>query len=254
MENGCKIETDVKIRSVFSNVISWSAYFLMFSILWIFIPTILNFFRINIWKFSRISSRLALMSFGIKVRRQFYISQDVLSLSRVIYFANHSSWFDQMALCVALEQPLAFLANSKYFSMPLLSVAMRIYNHIPVNTRGNSDAKKQESQKIIATLNAGRSVVVFPEGTRALASQRELSPFRKGIFAIAAQEKIQIIPVHIIGAKEIFSKNTPLLKVKKGIISVAIGEPIVLDEKNWLAQVESIEKIFNEKYLGLVTN
>ena len=59
------------------------------------------------------ATRCALRAFGVEIN---VIGEEHLGDgSNAIIVANHSSWFDQMALVASLNVPVAFVANEKYF-------------------------------------------------------------------------------------------------------------------------------------------
>lgn len=128
----------------------------IFSFIWIFLPAILKLFHVKIWRFSRISSWLGLKAFQITV--------EVEGLNHInpnghyIFLANHKSWFDQLALCVALPMPLHFMANEKFFRYPLLKHAMRLYEHIAVFPQNRGKAMPPETKSSSANNKALRSL------------------------------------------------------------------------------------------------
>lgn len=222
------------------NFISWTIYGLIFLFLWILLPTIFSKFGRKPWYFSRVSSKLALKCFGIKVR--LYSEKTPVGGGKVI-IANHSSWLDQIILCAIIDCPLRFLANEKYFKTPLLSVAMKLYNHVPVRFKeGESGLTPIQRKEIISYIKAGGTLVAFPEATRSL--DGSLLPFRKGIFKIAAEANSPIIPVQIFGAAEIFPKNAQLLSIKTGQISVKIGKEIRIQHQHLEEKFTEIEDQF----------
>ena len=66
-------------------------------------------FRQRLKKATRISMRM----FGVTVKMQGIENLD--TETNKIIIANHSSWFDQIALIHSLDVPLSFVSNEKYF-------------------------------------------------------------------------------------------------------------------------------------------
>jgi 1-acyl-sn-glycerol-3-phosphate acyltransferase len=225
-----------KLRRIFS----WIAYALVFSVLWIMVPRILRAFSVPIWRFSRLSSYLGLLAFGIRVKS--FGQNQVEANKNYICLANHSSWFDQMALCVALPMPLHFLANEKYFQMPLLKYAMRLYEHIPVHFSTQKNANESLLASLCSLLKNGKTVAAFPEATRA--SGATLLPFKKGMFKIAATSGIPILPVYILGTEVIFPKKSRLLAVKSGTIDIILGAAKTMGPNSWVEDSDQFEHQF----------
>jgi 1-acyl-sn-glycerol-3-phosphate acyltransferase len=65
-------------------------------------------------------------------------------------------------------------------------------------------------------------VIIFAEGTRS--ADGELQPFKKGPFVLAIEAGVPVVPVSIIGSREIMPKGSFL--VSRGEITVRVGEPI----------------------------
>ena len=76
--------------------------------------------------------------------------------SNAIIVANHSSWFDQMALVASLNVPVTFVANEKYFRYPGLRTVLRKLGSIPVFGSAVSDSL----QKCRQVLSEGQWMVI----------------------------------------------------------------------------------------------
>jgi 1-acyl-sn-glycerol-3-phosphate acyltransferase len=84
-------------------------------------------------------------------------------------------------------------------------------------------------------LSEGRSVVIFPEGTRS--RDGHLLPLKKGAFVLALKNKAPILPVTVSGSFAILPKGT--LRMGNSEIRVHLGKPIptagkTLDSKDEL--------------------
>jgi 1-acyl-sn-glycerol-3-phosphate acyltransferase len=76
-------------------------------------------------------------------------------------------------------------------------------------------------------IREGMSVVIFPEGSRS--PDGSIQPFKKGGFTLAIKSKVPIIPISIIGSREIMPKGE--LTVTSGEIRIRIDHPI--DTQNY---------------------
>ena len=75
------------------------------------------------------AARKMLRCFRVRIR---ILNGDTLPDSGpVILVANHGSWFDQLSLLAAVDLPIAFVANEKYFRMPILGRIARRLGGIP---------------------------------------------------------------------------------------------------------------------------
>lgn len=91
--------------------------------------------------------------------------------------ANHVSWTDILAL--ASLHPLVFLSKSEVESWPLLGQLARVQGTIFIVRDARRDLARA-SAALAEALDAGRDVVVFPEGTST--DGRDILPFRPGPF------------------------------------------------------------------------
>ena len=117
----------------------------------------------------RKATHIALQAFDVHVR--VIGREQLIDEPNAIIVANHSSWFDQMALVASLDVPVTFVANQKYFRYPGLGGVLRRLGAVPV-----FGSKVTESlQQCRDALDAGKWLVVYPEGTRS----DSLLPFRR---------------------------------------------------------------------------
>jgi 1-acyl-sn-glycerol-3-phosphate acyltransferase len=77
--------------------------------------------------------------------------------------------------------------------------------------------------KAAIAVNAGNSVMIFPEGTRT--RDGNLQPFKTGAFRLALDTKSPILPVAIIGTYNAIKKDSMLIH-KNYNIRVVILDPI----------------------------
>src|SRR6185369_9652533 len=71
-------------------------------------------------------------------------------------------------------------------------------------------------------LNAGISVVVFPEGTRS--ADGNLLPFKKGGFLLAVKTRTPVVAITINGSHKLLPRGR--LRVRPGTVEVSISAPI----------------------------
>ena len=89
---------------------------------------------------------------------------------------------------------------------------------------GPTPAKTLPNHQLTKTLNQGRNVLVFPEGTRS--KDGELKPFKKGAFHLAIAAGADIVPMHIDGTWERLPPSSFWIRPSQKPIQVRIGRPI----------------------------
>jgi len=74
----------------------------------------------------------------------------------------------------------------------------------------------------VAALRGGKSVLVFPEGTRS--STGALGPFKKGGFLAAVEAGSRVVPVALHGTLSLMPRNG--YGVRPGHVRVSILDPV----------------------------
>jgi 1-acyl-sn-glycerol-3-phosphate acyltransferase len=129
--------------------------------------------------------------FGLKVERVGDISRARPSL----FVANHCSYFDIPVLGSLLQA--SFVAKEEIRGWPLLGLLARLQSSIFISRRV-TDTRVARDQ-ITKRLQAGTSLILFPEGTTD--DGNRLLPFRSALFSLADRElagtRLSVQPVTI---------------------------------------------------------
>ena len=140
---------------------------------------------------------------------------------KVVFVANHASYFDIPILGQVLPFGTRFVARENLFKAPFLGWIMRNSGHISIERKGT----KKTLQTIIDTakkVERGTKVILFPEGTRSI--DGELGEFKKGSLLIAKRAKAVIVPVALNGSYNIMPRHSLLIRPTH--ININVGEPI----------------------------
>jgi len=139
-----------------------------------------------------------------------------------IIVANHQSWFDVFALAAHLPVRYRFVAKRELGDIPLFGRAWKSCGHIAVD-RGNREAAIESLDQAWREIHEDKlTMILFPEGTRSVDGR--LQKFKKGAFVMAIQGQVPLVPVAIVGSREIMPKGE--MKVHSGSITLRIGPPI----------------------------
>lgn len=128
-----------------------------------------------------------------------------------IYFANHRSHADFVLLWSALPPPLRArtrpVAGADYWQKSAVRSYLinRVFNGVLVD-RVRADAQANPLQPMLDALDAGDSLIMFPEGTRNL--EDGLLPFKSGIFRLGqARPQVELVPVWISNLHRVMPKG-----------------------------------------------
>ncbi len=118
-----------------------------------------------------------------------------------IYFANHSSHLDTLALWSALPPELRLrtrpVAAADYWNHGRLRrfIAQRVLNAVLIDRQGG-DRHSNPLQPLFDALDHGDSLIFFPEGTRRL--QALPDTFKPGLYHLASRfPAAELIPVYL---------------------------------------------------------
>jgi 1-acyl-sn-glycerol-3-phosphate acyltransferase len=138
-----------------------------------------------------------------------------------VFMSNHQSQTDIIALFVALPVQPGFLAKQELRKLPFLGRAMEVGGHVFID-RVHRDQAFRSIEDAAAQVAAGRSIAIFPEGTRG--DGHEVRQFKKGGFHLVKQAGVPLVPVGIRGSARVMPKNGKL--IVPGAVEVHIGEPM----------------------------
>ncbi len=133
---------------------------------------------------------------------------------RRIYFANHSSHFDTVAVMAALPWEVRRLthpvaAKDYWDATPLRRfIAIRGLRAVLIDRKPTRHSDPME--RLEHLLTEGRSLLIFPEGTRSTTD--DTGPFKGGLFRLAQKNPdIEFIPVYLDNLRRIMPKGSFLL-------------------------------------------
>lgn len=153
--------------------------------------------------------------------------------------ANHQTVLDVIFMAIALrhQQP-HFMAKEGVFRVPVLRRLVKWLGAFPV-ARGRSDVGAVKHT--LKLLESGRSVGIFPQGTRCAGKELADCRVKAGAGLIAAHTGVQVLPVYI------GMKNHKWKFFRR--VTVVIGEPIPFAEFGYdKEQPGEYARITNEIY------
>lgn len=109
-----------------------------------------------------------------------------------IYAAKHQSAWDTLAFALLLDKP-AYVLKRELMRVPLFGAYLRRCGMIPVDREGGASALKRLLADARAEVAGGRSILIYPEGTRTAPGERR--PFHPGVAALYGDLGIPVVPV-----------------------------------------------------------
>lgn len=167
---------------------------------------------------ARLWAGLALRLAGVKVTIS---GAEHIPDGPVIFMSNHQSSFDIPALLAAMPRRIHWIAKKELFDIPVFGPSMRRGGYIPLD-RGDGRKALQSMDEAAAAIRLGKSVVMFPEGTRTETGR--LLPFKRGGFILARKAAVPVIPVTINGSGRINPANQ--IRLYSGDITIVLHPPV----------------------------
>jgi 1-acyl-sn-glycerol-3-phosphate acyltransferase len=158
-----------------------------------------------------------------------------------VFVANHGSFMDIPALLATLPHQFRFFAKKSLFKIPALGTHLQRAGHLPVD-RANPRASLKsmmEAARIIST--RGVSVLNFPEGGRSAEGLRE---FKEGPAYVAIKAGVPIVPLALIGLRELLPMGSAHLK--SGNVLIRVGCPIPTKGMQTSDRVELTRRLHTE--------
>ena len=150
----------------------------------------------------------------------------------VLIVANHQSFLDIPLVASATSRHVCFVARDTLAKSRFLAFVMRHCGAVLVR-RGQSDRAAVRS--MVAHLQAGDVVAVYPEGTRT--KDGSLGEFRGGALLAARLAKVPVVPVGIRGTFEALSRSAKFPSPAR--VAVRFGAPLEPDAPDALERARS---------------
>lgn len=146
----------------------------------------------------------------------------------VIFVSNHVSYMDSLLLVSFLPSDVCIIGKRELLKVPIVSTFIKKLGHLTVD-RADFIESISDTNKIVAELKKGRSLLIFPEGTFSYATG--LRPFKLGAFKLAIETQKSICPIAIQGTRKLLRSGTLLLRPTR--ISIRVGRPLPPRSSDW---------------------
>lgn len=136
-----------------------------------------------------------------------------------LYAAKHQAMFETMALAVMLDAP-AIVMKRELARIPVWGWSAQRYGVIVIDRAGSATALRRMMREAQAALSEGRSILIFPEGTRV--APGESPPLRSGFAGLYRALKLPVVPIALDSGKV-----WPRQGLKRaGTVTISFGPPV----------------------------
>ncbi|HRE84130.1 MAG TPA: lysophospholipid acyltransferase family protein [Opitutaceae bacterium] len=160
---------------------------------------------------------IALTIYDICFRGEIAGLENIPRQGAFIVACNHASHLDPPIVGSQVPRQMAFFARKTLWKPGIASWWLDGVGTIPVDRDGGSDVAA--IRRVLQTLQSGKALILFPEGTRSL--DGNLQPAKAGVGLIACKTQAPVLPARIFNSHHAFGKSGG---IKPGVrVSVAFG-------------------------------
>ena len=138
-----------------------------------------------------------------------------------VVVSNHASMVDIIALYGFLDLDLKWVIKKELRKFPGIGIGCEKAGHIFID-RQNPDIACKSVNDALNVLGNGIGVLFFAEGTRSLTGR--LLPFKKGAFRIAIDADLPVLPVTLVGTREVMPAKS--MRLYPGKVRVVVHPAI----------------------------
>jgi len=151
-----------------------------------------------------------------------------------IIASKHQSAWETMAYVFILDNP-SFIIKREILFIPIFGLYVWRAHLVPINRKAGVRAVRQMLRRAREVLSAGRSIIMFPEGTRVAPGSHR--PYHPGIVALYSHLHVPVVPVALNSG--LFWRRRSFIK-RPGKIVLEFLPPIQagLEKKAFLVQLE----------------
>lgn len=158
-------------------------------------------------------------------RTTYHVNPAVDAKTQYLFIQNHSSHLDYVAMYNATSHFKQGVELESHFAYPFYGWLMKGRGTIPVPA-SRTKALRGLREAIAAELQAGHSVLAFPEGHRTVTGR--VGRFYDGLFRIAIEVGVPVVPVAVTGLYDVLHKGSLVLRPGNEI-QVFVEAPIATE-------------------------
>ena len=162
-----------------------------------------------------------------------------------MFLINHQSDIDIGIMETITSHDLAWVAKKELFDIPFFGLVLKLPRDIAVARESKTSLVKMIKDAKIC-LNEGRTITIFPEGTRS--ETGKMKPFKAGAKMVADKYTLRVQPVVLIATASYFSNKRK--DFRPGTITALFLEPFVADKSDpdWLNNTQiTMQKVYDDE-------
>lgn len=122
-----------------------------------------------------------------------------------LMYGNHQGMFDVLAIAASSKTPLGAVLKKELVGVPFVQQIIDCTKSYPMD-REDARQSMRVMQEVTKDVQAGRGILIFPEGTRSKKGN-EMLEFHGGSFKCALKAKCPIIPLAFIDCFKVLDQK-----------------------------------------------
>lgn len=174
--------------------------------------------------------------------RERVIGKENIPKQPYIIASKHQSAWETIFFLLLFKDPV-FVIKKELTKIPIYGWYLSKIGMIIIDRKGGSNALKQIKAGAQEAINSGRSVIIFPEGTRTSPGSRV--QYKSGVSFLKDNFNIPIVPVAINAG--LYWINKSIIR-KSGVITVKVL-PTFIPKEKFLNELQELIDSESEKLL-----
>jgi len=167
---------------------------------------------------ARAWSWLILKTTGVRVRVEGL--ERITPRTTYVFVSNHQSIYDTPVIFASLPYQLRIIAKESLAMFPVLGWHLRRGGHLFVDRRRPDRAGILRRWR--ALVSEGLSLIIYAEGSRS--PDGRVGRFKGGSFLLAIQAGLPIVPIAVIGTRQVMPKGR--LRTEPADVTLVVHDPI----------------------------
>ena len=132
-----------------------------------------------------------------------------------LFACNHVNLLDHATMYCATPHFKQGIELESHFKIPVYGWFMKQRGTIPVRRGSGAEGVERLKESVRAEVEQGHSILVFPEGTRT--RDGRVRRFRRGLFHVARDLGLPIVPTAVTGMYEIMRADSLLMRPGRSV-------------------------------------
>lgn len=156
-----------------------------------------------------------------------------------VYAGNHQGLFDMVIAIGCMNGLKPFLAKKEAEKIPFIGSWMKMFDCVFIE-RGNTRASVAAVNKVEELLKSGKSVIIFPEGTRS--RKHEMGKFKAGAFRPAIRAGVPVVPFVVDGTYKAWDEHHRITPTTASLTILPPIETKNLESERTVGFAEEVER------------